>query len=263
LEAVPTIESLLHRRTDLSTFLVHFTRDTQMPPVAARDNLLSILRSQRLEAKNTFGMARDLAVKFPEVAATQNTVCFTETPLEHAWTMCADIEGRSIRFNGYGLAFTKTFARLQGVNPVWYLDITPGHRWLTNPIERLVGEAVKAATPTDATDPHPAALEMAPILELTPFIDQMGNPSGTRKEFWWEREWRHVGHLQFTVTDLVVVFAPEHEHALLRDALTGHPGYAATMPRFADAQWGLERMIATLAGVSDPGPFPQRPASGW
>lgn len=70
-------------------------------------------------------MARDLAAKFPEVAATQNTVCFTETPLEHAWTMCVDIEGRSIRFNGYGLAFTKTFARLQGVNPVWYLDITP------------------------------------------------------------------------------------------------------------------------------------------
>lgn len=26
------IESLLHRRTDLSTFLVHFTRDTEMPP---------------------------------------------------------------------------------------------------------------------------------------------------------------------------------------------------------------------------------------
>jgi len=259
---VPTIESLLHRRTDLSTFLVHFTRDTPTPSAAARDNLLSILGSQRLEARNTYGMAKDLAGKFPEVAATQNTVCFTETPLEHASTMCADIEGRSIRFNGYGLAFTKAFARLRGVNPVWYLDITPGHDWLTKPIEQLVGDAARAATPGGATDPCPITLASAPILRLSPFIDQMGNPSGTRKEFWWEREWRHMGHLEFAVTDLVVVFAPEHEHAILRDSLAGHPGYAATMPGFVDAQWGLERMIATLAGVSDLGPFPQWPASG-
>lgn len=111
---MPTIENLLNRRTDLSTFLVHFTRDTQTPSAAARDNLMNILWSQRLEARNTYGMAKELAERFPEVAATQNTVCFTETPLEHAWMMCADIEGRSIQFNGYGLAFTKAFARLRG-----------------------------------------------------------------------------------------------------------------------------------------------------
>lgn len=105
-------------------------------------------------------------------------------------------------------------------------------------------------------------LAMAPILQLTPFIDQMGNPSGIRKEFWWEREWRHVGHLQFAATDLVVVFAPEYEHGTLRGFLARHPGYEATMPQFVDAQWGLERMIGTLAGVSDLGPFPQSPASG-
>jgi len=103
---LPAIESLLHRRTDLSTFLVHFTRDTEMPSAAARDNLLTILRDRRLEARSSFGMAKELAEQFPAVAATQNTVSFTETPLEHAWMMCSDIEGRRIRFNGYGLAFT-------------------------------------------------------------------------------------------------------------------------------------------------------------
>ena len=254
---MPTIESLLHRRTDLSTFLVHFSRDTEMPSATARDNLLSILRSQRLEARNTYGMAKDLAAKFPEVAAAQNTVCFTETPLEHAWTMCADIEGRSIRFNGYGLAFTKAFARRQGVNPVWYLDITPGHDWLTNPIKQLITEAVRTATPDGATDPSPVTLASAPALQLTPFIDQMGNPSGIRKEFWWEREWRHVGDLRFAAKDLVVVFAPEHEHGTVRDSLAEDPDYEAVMPKLMDTQWGLERMIATLAGVSDLGPFPQ------
>ena len=54
---MPTIENLLNRRTDLSTFLVHLTRDTQTPSATARDNLLSILWSQRLEARSTYGMA--------------------------------------------------------------------------------------------------------------------------------------------------------------------------------------------------------------
>ncbi|HUK73351.1 MAG TPA: abortive infection system antitoxin AbiGi family protein [Streptosporangiaceae bacterium] len=258
-----TIEDLLNRRTDLSTFLVHFTRDTQAPPATARDNLLNILQSRRLEARNTYGMAKSLAERFPAVADTQNTVCFTETPLEHAWMMCADIEGRTHPLSGYGLAFTKSFARIQGVNPVWYLDITPtGRRWLTNPVEQLRDDAVKAAIPAGAADPDPVALARSLILVLTPFIDQMGNPSRIRrKEFWWEREWRHVGHLQFATTDLVVAFAPEHEHTILRDSLAGHPAYAAKTPRFVDAQWGLERMIGTLAGVPDLGPFPQLPAS--
>lgn len=252
---MPTIENLLHRRTDLSTFLVHFTRDSETPPAAARDNLLSILGSRRLEARNTFGMAKELAERFPEVKATQNTVCFTEAPLEHAWMICEDIDGRRIRFNGYGLAFTKAFARRRGVNPVWYLDITPGHRWLTNPIEQLRSDAVQAATPAEATDP--AALAMSPVLELTPFIDQTGNPAGTPKEFWWEREWRHVGDLEFTAADLVVVFAPGQEHAIIQESMSGYRGCKAAMPSLVDARWGLERMIAALAGVSEPGPFPQ------
>ena len=254
---MPAIESLLHRRTDLSTFLVHFTRDTEMPSAAARDNLLTILRDRRLEARSSFGMAKELAEQFPAVAATQNTVSFTETPLEHAWMMCSDIEGRRIRFNGYGLAFTKAFARRRGVNPVWYLDITPGHDWLTTPVNQLVADAVAAATPGGATGPDPVTLAAAPILQLTPFIDQMGTPTRIPKEFWWEREWRHVGHLSFAATDLVVVFAPEQEHSIMQDSISGYRGYTTAMPGLVDAQWGLERMIAALADVSEPGPFPQ------
>jgi hypothetical protein len=56
-------------------------------------------------------MGAELAARFPQVAATQEVVCFTETPLEHAWIMCQQIEGRSVQFDGHGVAFTKTFAR--------------------------------------------------------------------------------------------------------------------------------------------------------
>jgi hypothetical protein len=246
-----TIENLLHRRTDLSTFVVHFTRDTA--DSSASSNLLSILRSHRLEARSVYGMGRALAARFPEVEATQQTVCFTETPLEHAWMMCADIEGRGVRFNGYGLAFTKTFARRHSINPVWYIDQAPGHDWLTVPINELVEQAEIAATPPGADQPDPAILAQAKILRITPFIEQMGPmTTGGRKEFWWEREWRHQGDMRFSVEDIVVVFAPVGEHENLRSTLE----WSDDCPAFVDASWGLERMIATLAHIGDIGPFP-------
>jgi len=109
--------------------------------------------------------------------------------------MCSQINNRRIQFNGYGIAFTKTFARRRGANPVWYLDITPGHDWLTGPIQELRDQAVQAATPPGGAV-EAELLAAAPILRLTPFIEQMGpTRDGGHKEFWWEREWRRVGDL--------------------------------------------------------------------
>jgi len=251
--SMTTIEELLHRRNDLSTFVVHFTRDS--PSSTAYDNLLSILRVRSLEARSIYGMAKDLVSRFPDLAATQRAVCFTETPLEHAWMMCSDIEHRSMQFNGYGIAFTKTFARRNGTNPVWYLDITPGHDWLTVPITKLVQEAEAAAIRAVGLAGDPSSLATAPILRLTPFIEQMGPTSTGRKEFWWEREWRHIGDLNFRPKDIVVVFAPENTHDALSTALSSE-GYKMRMLNLIDASWGLERMIGTLAGIDELGPFP-------
>jgi hypothetical protein len=119
-----TIEDLLHRRTDLSTFLVHFTRSYGNR--SARQNLIGILRNQRIEARKIHGMADQLVKQFPALADGQKTVCFTETPLEHAWMMCSSIDGRRVQFDdGYGIAFTKTLGRCQGVNPVCGISIRP------------------------------------------------------------------------------------------------------------------------------------------
>jgi len=252
-----TIENLLHRRTDLSTFIVHFTRDTDH--ASAQESLVSILRTFQLEARTAYGMARVLAEQHPEVAPTQRVVCFTETPLEHAWMMCSDIDSRrDMKFRGYGLAFTKTFARRRGANPVWYLDITPGHDWLTTPVNELVNKA-KLSMPDGDEASDLAEFLASPILRLTPFIEQMGPmTAGGRKEFWWEREWRLVGDLLFNQNDIVVVFAPHTEHETLRAVLRESGRYGdGLMPAFVDATWGLERMIGTLAGVQELGPFPQ------
>jgi hypothetical protein len=66
---MPTIEELLQRRTDLSTFVVHFTRD-QGRDASARDNLLNILLTRCIEARNVYSMAKQLAERFSEVADT-------------------------------------------------------------------------------------------------------------------------------------------------------------------------------------------------
>lgn len=251
---MPSIESLLHRRTDLSTFVVHFTRNG--PAGSARDNILGILENRRLEARNVYGMAKQISD--PEIAATQKVVCLTETPLEHAWMMCEDIDARGMHFSQYGVAFTKAFARRRGANPVWYIDITPGHDWLTVPINAMIDEAERSARSHRS---QAADLTQVPILRLTPFFEQMGPMNnGGRKEFWWEREWRIVGDLRFSQDDIVVVFAPENKHESLKEDLadTGKYRDGDTMPALVDPTWGLERMIGAFARVSvdDLGPFP-------
>lgn len=50
-----TIEDVLQRRTDLSTFVVHLTRDTDR--AAARDNLTSIIQERTLRAGSPKGWA--------------------------------------------------------------------------------------------------------------------------------------------------------------------------------------------------------------
>jgi hypothetical protein len=181
------IEDLLHRRTDLSTFLVHLTRG--FGSTTGRENLIGIMGDSRIEARSVYGLGRLTHADDAGFQASQKVVCFSETPLEHAWMMCAEIEARQMSFAHYGLAFTKVWARRVGVNPVWYLDMTPsGHEWLTpsvnNLLDRACDEAKQGGTPMAEAD----------ISRLTPFIEQMGTTAQVRKEFWWEREWRHVGH---------------------------------------------------------------------
>lgn len=100
---VITIEDMLHRRNDLSTFLVHFTR----PPdgmTSGLDALKSIVSQNMLEARTAYGAATHL----PWAVDSQKVVCFTETPLEHSWTMTLQLaERRTSNFAPYGLAFTR------------------------------------------------------------------------------------------------------------------------------------------------------------
>ncbi len=82
------IEELLHRRTDLSTFVVHWSRD--FGDDSALENLKSILDSETLFPKTAFGSAvrqlEDIEDALGRATAleSQRVVCFTEAPLEQA-----------------------------------------------------------------------------------------------------------------------------------------------------------------------------------
>lgn len=221
------IVDLLNRRSDLSTFVVHLTRDYE--GTAAKENLRSILSDLSIRARSSMGWMRGLSAKSKE---NMRVVCFSETPLEHVYTLFAEIPGRRVNLSSYGIAFTKMAARLNDANPIWYVDMTPGRSggWvIAKALDRLRDDAELAP---GGFDSHPAS-------RILPFVEQMGSWPGSKKEFWWEREWRHLGDFTFRKSDVAVVLCPE----------TDIPEFSSLGYRAVDPSWSLERTIASLAGA--------------
>lgn len=90
-----------------------------------------------------------------------------------------------------------------------------------------------------------------PEARVFPFIEQMGVWSEvSRKEFWWEREWRHVGrvHLDY-LGCLFLCPEKEIEYFALREEGEPMHKWNRRKRRFIDPSWGLEWIIAHLAGM--------------
>jgi hypothetical protein len=73
----------------------------------------------------------------------------------------------------------------------------------------------------------------------------------TRKEFSWEREWRHRGNFTFSDLDVALVLCPEDEIEDFEDL----GPYAAV-----DPSWSLERIIDRV--TRDRAAYVSRPALG-
>ena len=232
------IRDILHRRTDLSTFVVHLTRATDS--ASAIEVLAEIASSHVLKAGRAFGWARDHDDPAEQSHRSQRCVCFSETPLEHINLLLGSIEpAREIVMEPYGLALPKMLARRSAINPVWYVDMSPGRDWiLRDALDALVASTVETAK--NSGRPFGDYY----LARITPFIDHMGTwPStGGQKEFWWEREWRHVGDMVVPEPG-VIWLCPENKIDDLRD-LSGRP-----IDPWIDPRWGLERIIAHLAKI--------------
>lgn len=233
------IGDVLSRRSDLSTFLVHLTKGDD-----PKGTLTTILSDQRLRATTAMGWANRQATTLgPSAERSQKVVCFSETPLDQIHTMAADIARRQVKLKPYGLAFTKMVARRKGTSPVWYFHMTAGQ---FSPIATALS-ALRAQACADE-----AAFLAHPASKLFPFCEWMGTGgSGTQHEFWWEREWRHVGDYGFEDAEIALVLAPEADHADFEALVPG---------KVIDPGWSLERTIAKLVDLSadDVTPFVAR-----
>ena len=213
--------------------MVHLTREYPAG-VPAQQNLKSILDTATIEARNPYGLAvrriRNKTAATPSDIECQKVVSFTETPLEHVTLVAQEIVGRQFNFEPYGIVITKHIARRIGVNPVWYLDTTPGHEWLVNPFEEIIDAAIAGGSFKDSA-----------IAKLAPFTDSMGTQANSKKEFWWEREWRYVGDfdLRKTATNYLVI-CPESDFEYVC------PGFDSR--KLIDASWSQEQIIGHLAG---------------
>jgi hypothetical protein len=233
-----TIDEVLARRTDLSTFVVHLTRDSEI--ASACENLASIIEDRQLRAGDPKGWATWEGFGLDrEALATQRVVCFSETPLEHVHSLFAEIEGRSIQFRGYGVAFPKMVARWMEINPVWYIDLSraPG-TWRDWPMKEALNQLVLDANGDFAGHP---------ISKLAPFIEGMGSfPDGNGgvrlREFAWEREWRHLGDLDISPWwSRALWLCPESELEVFEAQIgEGH---------CIDPAWSLERIVGHLLGM--------------
>jgi hypothetical protein len=238
---VPSIHDVLSRRNDLSTFLVHLSRERESG-VSARDNLERIIRERRLRALTPMGWAKSEDDQSQVELQSQRTVCFSETPLEHVHSLYSEIEGRDIRLEPYGLVLTKVVARRVGVNPVWYVDMTTagGREWdEARALDELRDRSIKSG-----------AFHCSPEAKLMPFFEHMGTWPSSRKEFWWEREWRRRGDLNLeAIWQKIIWLAPEAEHKPLA-ALVASVNGRGESPAFIDPSWGIEQIIARLCGLT-------------
>lgn len=236
------IRDVLNRRGDLSTFVVHLTRDTA---TSAKENLVSIIAQQTIHAVSPMGWAEDQDDPSDPNKQSQRVVSFSETPLEHIYSLVAEILGRQVKLQPYGLALTKMAARRIGINPVWYIDRTTGapHQWrLSNALNDLKTAAVNTG------DFH-----STPAAKILPFCQVMGTWPQHQVEFWWEREWRHAGDLSFPLDRVSIWLCPESEIPEFTALISQHN--PTKPPRCIDPAWGLEQVIAHLVGETDVTPF--------
>lgn len=238
------IRDVLNRRNDLSTFVVHLTKGVGTAP---SDNLVSIIQTRTLEARSAMGWAKEQDDSNDQTKQSQRVVSFSETPLEHIYSLVADILGRQVNLKSYGLAFTKMAARKIGVNPVWYVDRTAGapHGWQ---VSNAVNQVRDAAIATGNFHETPAA-------KLLPFFEVMGTWPTSQNEFWWEREWRHRGNLTFSLDQVSLWLCPEGEIQAITQLIQSQTPPPQKMPRCTDPKWGLEQIVAHLVDETEVTPF--------
>lgn len=206
-------------RGDLSPFLIHLTRGGTYtkwkdihntltdvtPTLIAKTSLEEIIRNSKIEARSPFGYFN---YSVPYGTKNQNSqvkrswlqsVCFTETPVDHIHIQFQNIRGRSLQFEPYGLAFFENSVRANNGSPVMYFD--------TN------NRAIRKSLDTIPTSSICTSMKsLLPLYEGfgPPLFSRYGSPAEI--DFRWEREWRIVGDFNYSLlNDVAFGICPASE----------------------------------------------------
>ncbi len=210
--------------TDMSDYVVQFAR--YYGGKSAYDNMLSILASRVIKARNPFGLVRENA-PIPE---TQWAACFSEVPV-HLLSRLAKARSE------YGIVFRKDIIIHRGGNPIMYAYK-----------EHEVTSALKAIVKAAAGD------SKNPIWKITPFVDAPGDYPTGKYFFEWEREWRKLGDFKFFEDEVQFLVIPAELHNAARGffdhARTENLGPCYECP-FIDPYWKREKIKPLLPKFAD------------
>jgi hypothetical protein len=206
--------------TDMSDFVVHFTK--KYGGKSAYENMLSILASKVIKARNAFGIAKSIS----PAHESQKTVCFSEVPL-HRLSRLA--KARS----DYGIVFRKDSVIHRKGNPILYA-------YKDHPVLAALKQLAKSGH----KDPK------NPIWTITPFVDAPGMYAQASYFFEWEREWRKVGDYKFELHEVEFLIIPKKLHnnarAFFDNAKADNLGPSYNCP-FIDPYWKLKKLKPLLA----------------
>jgi hypothetical protein len=169
------------RRGDVSTFMVHLTRNTE-DCKSAKENLIDILCTRVIQPRNSKG----LFYATEGVRDSARTVCFAEAQFNAIKHLVGKHQGRGVELSSYGLVFSKDLLIQKGANPVFYINT-----YANQERKDAVMEAIKQL------DPHKQK-------EIAPYVEIFGwNGSGGIYDFHREREWRYPGDFEFEWKDVI------------------------------------------------------------
>jgi len=169
-------------RNDVASFMVHLTRNVENYG-SSNNNLQNILNTKKIFAFNCKGMFYDIKDYWMET----KSVCFTEIPLTHI-KFCLEMPGRDIKFEPYGLVFTREFLQARGANPVMYLNT-----YQSEEIKQAVADLVSRPELRSS------------IEKIVAYFDTFGKDHGEKiYDFYWEREWRLRGDMEFDYPDVLL-----------------------------------------------------------
>ncbi len=229
-------------RDDLSRFLVHLSRKYEGD--SARKNLISILKSRRIEARNShclfqpkiqnIGFSSKLKKQF-------NTVCFTETPLNQLRHLVREIPGRQIQLRPYGLVFWKQDLLKNGANPAVYINAQTGslRGFLLHEFNRHFENLTQYRSFRKKY-----GAEADSIIHYYSLV----NIISRRIDFSWEREWRFKGHLDFHFNQLVAIILPDpdkHRSKFLHDLSSTRRRTIEKIPLISP-EWSYEQLVEEL-----------------